>query len=603
MRHWKTLAALLLLLGTHALPVYVLAEPAVPATLAFYQPTAEWVVKLVLPSPTERRPDGGVFAEVVHAPASEAALQGQRMWLQYGIDKKSRDWFKRQNQDVRFGEEAAKSRKEGAVLPDALDGWKKVSPLESLAAARPGGELLVRLDDPALTGTTLKVASEPIQISAPEMALVQFQKKTDTNLYEVRHYNPAAKDFSGPLETIHIDQATGVPDPYLQPGNVEGIEKQALNAKGWMIYGARNGEGVFSTKSLEPRALSLVDSNPTHIENGLSNCLKWRNELEWADLDARKGTVEQSYLNPGPPENSNLAAAAKPGKKYLLLHVFGANEQTPKTMGLVTGHFSYGVATVKPNPFTGEAMYEVIYNQIYVQTSKGIVSGKLAWHEYMGHFNRGWMYGRPVSDVLVDVPELFEPFTLAGKKYDASVYLSRALEATAAKYRHGKGGGASLVTLTESCMQDSNQSVLNAIEAFRADLWADKKAQTFIKNHPNDPEVIRLTELNKIASDYKGRLGKEGLLSQLGPFKIPRFFNKLTGRWRTAVPRRGHDEVTGIFLKNGKPAVVLESFQIGGDMAHIRPLEPTSFLRNQGMLGADGPVCGWFWRLLGRIGL
>ena len=84
-----------------------------------------------------------------------------------------------------FSDEARYSERQGGVHPRRLDGWRQVSPLESLAGARPHDDLLVRLPDPLRlelpsgSGTMprLVVRAEPIQTTGLAQALVRFREK------------------------------------------------------------------------------------------------------------------------------------------------------------------------------------------------------------------------------------------------------------------------------------------------------------------------------------------------------------------------------------------------------------------------------------------
>ncbi|MFO7628424.1 MAG: hypothetical protein R6W06_02690 [Prochlorococcaceae cyanobacterium] len=79
--------------------------------------------------------------------------------------------------DVHVSDEARDSARAGNLHPLRLDGWPQVTPLESLAGARPQDDVLVRLDGPVTVlegevpptetnpagGLQLEVGAEPLQ--------------------------------------------------------------------------------------------------------------------------------------------------------------------------------------------------------------------------------------------------------------------------------------------------------------------------------------------------------------------------------------------------------------------------------------------------------
>jgi hypothetical protein len=48
--------------------------------------------------------------------------------------------------DLHFSADADYSRRQGKVVPERLNGWRKVGPLESLAGARPTDNMIVMLN-------------------------------------------------------------------------------------------------------------------------------------------------------------------------------------------------------------------------------------------------------------------------------------------------------------------------------------------------------------------------------------------------------------------------------------------------------------------------
>lgn len=211
-----------------------------------WKPAAEWAGRLILPNESERR-DGGVYFEVRQAPRQFPQLQGKRVWLEF---EKS-DWVERVTTDVEFSKRTEASEGNGNVHPERLDGWKNVSPMESLASARAKDDMLVQLKQPKLVNGKLVVEREPVQVSGTQKALVTFEKKIDAHTWQVRHYNPESKAFDGPSETI---STSGRSD--LAP-----MKDRRLNAKGWYVYGDSDSKGKMTVAALEPRELLQVKSD------------------------------------------------------------------------------------------------------------------------------------------------------------------------------------------------------------------------------------------------------------------------------------------------------------------------------------------------------
>ena len=86
------------------------------------------------------------------------------------------DWVDRVTTDVDFSERTEKGKKNGWQHPDRIDGWKDVSPLESLAGARQKDDMIVGLKEVRLSDDgRLFIEREPVQISGTNKALVTFE--------------------------------------------------------------------------------------------------------------------------------------------------------------------------------------------------------------------------------------------------------------------------------------------------------------------------------------------------------------------------------------------------------------------------------------------
>ena len=79
----------------------------------------------------------------------------------------------------------------------------------------------------------------------------------------------------------------------------------------------------------------------------------------------------------------------------------GNKQDEKQLLGVVTGHFSYGVGIVIRDPLTQALRFEVDYHQIYAHNNGGIISGRLKRCCYVGDLQRGWLNLRPISDIVI----------------------------------------------------------------------------------------------------------------------------------------------------------------------------------------------------------
>lgn len=573
-------------------------EPALvePQRSTFYRPIAPFSGRLVLPQLSERRANGGVWIVLDNAPTEHRALLGKAIWLEHS----DRAWMDLTRQDIRLTPVATKSAAKGAVHPQRLDGWTAVSALESLAGARGTDDVVVELTAPTvrlLEGTqTLAVAAMPLQVTGQKHALVRFEGRVQSEgdvVFRLRHYSSETRHFDGPVEDVVVDQLFRDPaDPkiaYLQPGNIDGLQAHPLNAEGWSVFGFHDDGGRFHVQALQPYALFVVHAKPSDLRLGAKSVNRFIDSEQWDLQPWMKTTARQVALQPR--EDPPPATLHALGTRFLVLHAFGAADVTPRTAGIVTGHLSLGLATIVRHPFTDALVYDVVYKQVYAHNAKGIIAGSQRWQHYMGSLKLGWMYARPVSDVLVHLPVLTEDYALGPVTLSPWRVFERSLDEMMARYRTGSGTGASVVTPAASCVQDSNQAVLNAT-ARLADRLDDADVQPWMIAHGDDPNVLRFQELVKVAEAYRSHMGEQHLLSSLAgtdsalpaahrdPDQSSKLYHAYWGatHWRTSLPRRGHDEALRIFAGLGRPMVALQSFQIGGDMPDIKPVAPTSLL-------------------------
>ncbi|MCB1325034.1 MAG: hypothetical protein H7A21_10155 [Spirochaetales bacterium] len=86
--------------------------------------------RVILPAREQRREDGAVFLEVHNAPPAFAELRGRTVWLRISEGSLALEWFRHETRNVVFSQDPD-SAGDRRLHPDRLNGWDRVSPLES----------------------------------------------------------------------------------------------------------------------------------------------------------------------------------------------------------------------------------------------------------------------------------------------------------------------------------------------------------------------------------------------------------------------------------------------------------------------------------------
>lgn len=517
-----------------------------------WRPTAEWAGRLILPKENQRN-QGGVYFEVRQAPDKHKNLKGQKIWL----NLEPAPWVDRVTRDIDFSKRTEKGKKLGYQHPQRLDGWDQVSPLETLAGTRHLDDMLVELKDVKVSGfpPTLTVESEPVQLSGTQKALVTFEKKIDPHTWEVRHWNPETRDFTGPTEVV---KTIGRED--LAP-----MKDRRLNAKGWYLYGDPGRGGKMEVAALEPRQLLQVSED--QVINGRKAALHYLSKENWNQ--PRKGDLTKTVLQPAEdkPFSGKVGTTAqklfKLGEKAILFHLFGGALGNPTVLGVFMGHFSFGIAEVVEDEFTGEHRFDVEYKQVYAHNEPGVVSGSQKWHTYMGDTQRGKVYHLPVVDTLVKVPELFDD----SLGTDPSKILDTRLSEMMARYRSGEGDGSSQVTTAQNCSQDSSQALYATISD-----W--KKA---IKDGTAQPALLEFCE--QLSGHITPIFGwaPQSWSDMANDKKAEQCFLRwLPGlkAYNTMFPRANSEGLTKMALKADMPVVLIKTDTLGADNPEAIPEAP-----------------------------
>jgi len=256
-------------------------------------------------------------------------------------------------------------------------------------------------------------------------------------------------------------------------------------------------------------------------------------------------------------------------------------------MGLVTGHFAFGMAQVVRCPFTRELRWDLEYRQVYAHNREGVVSGSMKWHAYSGSLKRGWMYTIPISDTVVRIPEL-EPYDFNGWEVKPWSGLNRQLEQMQSLYRVGAGSGLSSVKQDISCVQDSHAALYSALRTFEETIAKTGKVKEWISGKgPDAAEVKRYLRLLLLVRDIKKSITTFGIaqsnwreffnqpLGTRNPNKVVALINILLSK-RSIFPRKGNDNLLRLAADKGYPMWSILTCQVGGEIPKLVPLAPSS---------------------------
>ncbi|NEQ32621.1 MAG: CPBP family intramembrane metalloprotease [Leptolyngbya sp. SIO4C5] len=581
--------------------------PAVqPAQPAGYQPVADWVGRLILPTAAERqaRDTDWVWLEIYQAPAASRVTTGQKLRLTWQDTPALQTYVQQITRQVAFTAEAIAHQQAGNVHPTRLDGWQQVGPLQSLAGARPLNDVIVALSQVQTVGEELRIGVPPVQVAerfyglvqilAPELAAessvsADCPGSTDcnSNLFRVQHYNPDTQQFDGLEETVRIPQVLPAADGLYQ-STVQALAQSPAGAAGWYLYGAQNAAGRFVVKAIAPR--SLFQLQPDTVLTNPEAALNYINFGNWRHTPARKGTLQSVRLV---PFSEQTETSWQVGDRALVVHLFGGiggeQGETPPIVGTVTGHFAYGTAEVVRDAFTGEPRFEIVYQQVYSHNPNGIVSGDIHWSEYMGNLQRGWLGTRPVSDAIVRFAPLLQDYQFGQVRLSPFEILQRQLQIMMARYRVGDGTGAAIVTPAQSCIQDSSQAVYQTIQLVKQQVGANPAIAAWLAEHPGHEQTQRFEQLVALGRQIEKTLIPLGIvrpdwqqttqaLAGIGSQSPTTTRNTLITQllsWRTLIPRLAYDQVITLFWQRQAGLWFLRTNQVGGSDSTIEPLAPT----------------------------
>jgi len=441
----------------------------------------------------------------------------------------------------------------------------------------------------------LTIDREPVQIIGRFCALVSIlqRKERDSDKFIVRHFNKTSQQFDGAAEIIRIPQVQPDKNGVARSTN-HLIEQSPLNPEGWYIYGERDEDSIFVVQAIEPRKIAQLIPDETHF--GLKKSIDYLSSQNWENTPAQKGQAKIVLLTPNDAKENASISPWQEGDIGIVIHSFGGiggkkGERQP--LGIVTGHFAFGVAKVVRDRFTSELRFDIEYKQVYAHNPDGIVAGSSKWQSYMGDLQRGWLGDRPVCDIICKLDCVCCDYDFDGITLSPLTELNQQLDIMMARYRSGDGTGASLVTPATSCVQDSSQAIYATIKKITSEIESNPQIQDWLKTHPTDAQSKRFHQLVALGESLEKVLmplgivrpdwRKNSTLAGIDAELKKTFFAgiatliKTAISYRTMLPRRTQDEIAKVLLKQGAFLWIIRTNQVGGFDPDIKPIAPTGF--------------------------
>ncbi|MCA2959746.1 MAG: hypothetical protein IOD12_05800 [Silvanigrellales bacterium] len=602
-------------------------------------PIAPWSGRLIFPE--VRRDDQSVDFEVHTSP--NKSLEPANVGGEWTFKVVSLRWVgspdtRPPGVDVEFTSAVKKWVGEKAGVPGKipapwkLNGLKNVGPLESLAANRDLGDMMVRLKDAQFSDSsnTLEIRKAPVQISGSHVAFVKFGESTAPGEVKAFPYlnggfSTTPMTFSFPLPLSHtsapkIAQKFRIFGQPIANANIENtknarpqstlenIDKSPMNNDGWYVYGFPTPKGEFLIQAVLPRkAVAFAPQAPSSSEavrgetpNAMAKDWLERHLWDTKRLEENQGKITQTML---PHAAGGHSASWKMGDKFVVLNLFSwfaVNGEAERKSPLRSGHFAIGLGELVEDPFfKGSPSVQIEYKQIYGLNGEQIVAGTMDWSHYLGNVHRGWAYLRPIADLLIKFPPLTNTYA-DGEFSSAWDVLDSDFERVMSFYRVGSGDGVSVISAANSCAQDSIQSMyLGLSRLFSADEAMAFEEATRLRSAMKSaasPDWVRLenffmgsetnmkeelfTNLNFVRPDWAKNLKNRNEFVRPKNFVGSLFAGVLSRN--SILPRRSHDTMTKVFLENGAEIVALQFHQVGGITPGLSPLSPSKLGSNDG---------------------
>jgi predicted Abi (CAAX) family protease len=167
---------------------------------------------------------------------------------------------------------------------------------------------------------------------------------------------------------------------------------------------------------------------------------------------------------------------------------------------------------------------------------------------------------------------------------------TRQMDIMMARYRIGDGTGVAVVKPATSCVQDANQALYATIKRIEAAIQTNPDIQDWLQRYPDHSQTRRFGKLVELGRSLERQLMPLGIVrsdwqqnaqtlagTRPEANSLSNFFAALTS-WRSLLPRRAHDEIAQIFLKQGASLWLLRTNQVGGFDPDIEPRAPTALL-------------------------
>lgn len=531
----------------------------------------------------------GALMEVQHAEAPFEHLIGQTVRIRWRDTPELNQRFWSVTYPVEFDREAKQLMEKAYVLPERVNHWPLVNPLESLAGAYPVDEMIVRLPDPVTVDETppdnglplFLLPREPIQTTGRFYGLVRFlgPENGSKERWRAIHFQKESGEFDGPEEIVLLPEM--VPDLNEVPPAVSaGIENSPSNKEGWYIYGALNKEGIFVVQSLMPRGLMRLCPQQTITEpkekRRFFGAREWRRHAE-------KGTFTSTLLCPEGVNPEEEIARWKEGESALVVHLFGLyfrKDWTWQRLIPMWGHFAFGVARVVREPLTGELRFDIEYNQVYVHGEEGIISGTHHWTRFTGDRQFGFLGTYSIQDVLIRLDCFTKSYPVPSGARSPLADLAQELEKMSARYRIADGRGGDQISPSNNCTQDSNQALYAVIKRIDATLRAQPEEAKWLADTPE--EARRMAQLVQLGKDLKHQLlplgaaradwewGARTIGSSLSENPLTSLWLGIR-TWRTAIPSVAVRYLVNAFMRHGATAWALRTHQVGGHDPNIEP--------------------------------
>lgn len=582
------------------LPSADIIDHNLAVTARLYQPIALWYGRLILPSQEQRLPYGSVFFEVFNAPKKYQNFIGKTALLKWSTNRKVQFFVHGVTQDIKFTKQTKNSQQAGNIHPDRLNGLQNVGPLETLAGSRLEDSVTVMLRRPVMAmnysspdHNELTIDREPVQIIGHSCALISIIKRQEpeSDKFIVRHFNKISQQFDSPAEIIRIPQVKPDKNGVARSTNYL-IEQSSLNLDGWYIYGEPDGDNIFVIQAIEPRKITRLIPDETRF--GLQKSLAYLNDENWQNTPTQKGQAKIVLLSPNEDRKNDRTCPWQEGDIGIVIHCFGGiggKKAEAAPLGIVTGHFAFGIAKVVRDRFTNELRFDIEYKQVYAHNPDGIVAGSSKWQSYMGDLERGWLGDRPICDMICKLDCVCYDYNFDGIELSPLDELNQQFDIMMARYRSGDGTGASLVTPATSCVQDSSQAIYATIKKITAEIESNPQIQDWLKANPTDAQTKRFHELvalgqslekvliplSIVRSDWRKNAKLAGINANSKKSRFAIVTNPLKAAisYRTMLPRRTQDEIAKILLKQGAFLWIIRTNQVGGLDANIEPIAPT----------------------------